>query len=102
MMVFARAANDARWSEGYVRIMDRRVVPAQRVDLLGDSPHLGEARQVADNDILGLERRVSAARASLRACSVTRWPSPTRSRAAIRPRPSDEPVMKMRDIGVPF
>jgi hypothetical protein len=62
MMVFARAANDARWSEGYVRIMDRRVVPAQRVDLLGDSPHLGDARQVPDDDILGLGQRATRVR----------------------------------------
>ena len=43
-------------------IMDRRVVPAQRVDLLGDSPHLGDARQVADNDILGLGQRATRVR----------------------------------------
>jgi hypothetical protein len=42
--------------------MDHRVVPAQRVDLLGDSSHLGDARQVADNDILGLGQRVTRVR----------------------------------------
>src|SRR4029077_3933782 len=48
----------------------------------------------------GTERRVSSARAVLRACSVTSWPPSTSSRAAINPRPSEEPEMNTRDIGI--
>jgi hypothetical protein len=39
-----------------------RVVLAQRVDLLGDSPHLGDARQVADDDSVSLGQRVTRVR----------------------------------------
>src|SRR5579863_942435 len=50
----------------------------------------------------GSARRASAARASLRACSVTRWPHFARSLPAMRPRPSDEPVMNTRAIVAPL
>src|SRR5580700_9000153 len=47
----------------------------------------------------GRAARASSALAALRACSVTACPSPASSLAAIRPRPSVEPVMSTRDIG---
>src|SRR4029077_13156480 len=50
----------------------------------------------------GTERRASFARTVLRACSVTSWPPSTSSRAAINPRPSEEPEMNTRDIGIPL
>src|ERR1700722_2880154 len=51
----------------------------------------------------GRAARASCARAALRACSVTECPSPASSAAAIRPRPSVEPVISTRDIeAVPF
>src|SRR5262249_11949364 len=40
-------------------------------------------------------------RASLRPCNTTSWPWPIRSRAAMRPRPSDDPVMNTRATAVP-
>ena len=46
----------------------------------------------------GTAASASFARVSLRACSTTRWPSATMSLAAICPRPSAEPVTKMRAI----
>src|ERR1700726_1714697 len=48
-------------------------------------------------------RSLSAAdRARVRACRTTSWPSPMRTPAAARPRPSVEPVMKIRDTGSLF
>src|ERR1700737_4138859 len=38
----------------------------------------------------------SRLRPSFRPCNTTSWPWPIRSRAAMRPRPSDDPVMNTR------
>src|ERR1700733_10190501 len=46
--------------------------------------------------------RVSSARCWLRACNTTLWPCPTKSCAAIRPKPSADPVMKIRAINTCF
>src|ERR1700678_3296302 len=46
--------------------------------------------------------RVSSARCWLRACNTTLWPCSTKSCAAIRPKPSDDPVMKIRAIDISF
>lgn len=37
-------------------------------------------------------------REGLRACRVTEWPWATRERAMFWPIPSEEPVMRMRDM----
>ena len=44
----------------------------------------------------------SSARCWLRACNTTLWPCSTKSFAAIRPKPSDDPVMKIRAINTCF
>src|SRR6266700_4083671 len=41
----------------------------------------------------------AAARARVRACRTTSWPSPMRTLAAPRPSPSAEPVMTIRATG---
>src|SRR5580700_1403972 len=50
----------------------------------------------------GARSRSAAARWRVRACRTTSWPSPMRTPAAARPRPSVEPVMKIRDTGSLF
>src|ERR1700722_4195170 len=44
----------------------------------------------------------SSPRCWLRACNTTLWPCSNKSCAAIRPKPSDEPVMKIRAIDISF
>src|ERR1700729_2882684 len=50
----------------------------------------------------GSAARASSARASLRPCRVTSCPSRASSSPAIRPRPSDEPVISTRAMRVPL
>jgi len=51
--------NAARFPITDAGIVDHRVKPAQRVDLLRSPSRLGDTRQVADNDGLGLRKQAT-------------------------------------------
>jgi hypothetical protein len=79
--------------------VDDGVEFAEPVDQVGDRLRLGNARKVADNNVIGAgDLFPGLVCAALRACSTTLCPCSIRSSAAIFPRPSDDPVTKTRAI----
>jgi len=80
------------------RVMNDGVKASKRVNLICDRTHLLQTGEITSGDGFsrGSLRCVASARWTLRACKTTEWPCSTNSCAAIRPSPSEDPVMKMR------
>src|SRR5580700_9120715 len=77
------------------RIVDYSVETAELVDLVGHCSCPGDGREVPETTppAPAAAARASRLRSSFRPCNTTSWPWSIRSRAAIRPRPCDDPVM---------
>src|ERR1700731_3057832 len=80
------------------RIVDYSVETAEPVDLVGNCSCPSDGREVSGDNSPGAGccRERVATRPSFRPCNTTSWPWSIRSRAAMRPRPSDDPVMNTR------
>src|ERR1700736_3475847 len=80
------------------RIVDYSVETAEPVDLVGNCSCPSDGREVSGDNSPGAGccRERVATRPSFRPCNTTSWPWSIRSRAAMRPRPCDDPVMNTR------
>ena len=80
------------------RIVDYSIEAAELVDLVGNcfGPAIVERSPETTPPAPVAAARASRLRLSFRPCNTTSWPWSIRSRAAMRPRPSDDPVMNTR------
>jgi hypothetical protein len=80
------------------RIVDYTIAAAELVDLVGNCSWPSDGGEVpGDNSASAGCRREGVATSTLVSpVNTTSWPWSIRSRAAMRPRPSDDPVMKIR------
>jgi len=96
--VFRRDA--LRLSVSDARIVDDCIEVAEFIYLRRNVAGLSDARKIANDNFLRsrIAARASRPRCSLRACKTKLCPCSMRSCAAIRPSPSEDPVMNTRAI----
>lgn len=85
------------------RIVDHGVEAAELVDLAGNcsAPAIVARSPQTTPPAPGPTAKASRLRPSFRLCNTTSWPCAISSRAAMRPRPPDDPVMVTRVIPAP-